>query len=107
MKWPTGLAVRGAGEGMGRRDHHGSEVAGAAAAAGSERRRAAARDLGSMVSSKRAAMGGFIAANRERGRGMQSWREVSWCGDDENAELRDVPAECGVRDWCGWGGSVD
>jgi hypothetical protein len=49
MKWSTGLAGRGAGEGMGRRDHHGSEVAGAAAAAGSERRRAAARDLGSMV----------------------------------------------------------
>jgi hypothetical protein len=80
-------------------------AAGAAAAAGSERRRAAARDLGSMVIPKRAGRWGFIAANRESGRGMQSWREVSWCGDDENAELRDVPVECGVRDGCGWGGS--
>jgi len=105
MKWSTGLEERGVGAGMGRRDHHGSEVAGAAAAAGSERRRAAARDLGSMVFSKRAAMGGFIAAERESGLRMQSWREVSWCGDDEKAELWDVPVECGERDGCGWGGS--
>ena len=52
-------------------------------------------------------MGGFIAANRESGRGMQSWREVSWCGDVEKAMSLDVPAECGVWDWCGWGGFDD
>lgn len=67
MKWSTGLEERGAEAGMGRSDHHGSLAAGVAAAAGSERRRAAARDLGSMVVSKRTATGGFIAANRESG----------------------------------------